>query len=41
MLYAFTLLSMGLIFVISSSEMDDMILLKPNSKDNLEGEILS
>lgn len=41
MLYTFAVLSMGLIFVIGWSEIDDTILLKPNSKDNFEGEILS
>lgn len=38
-MYTLTVLSMGLIFVISWSVMDGMILLKPNFKDNFEGEI--
>lgn len=40
MLYTLTVLSMGLIFVISCSETEGIILLKPNFKNNFEGEIL-
>jgi len=39
MLYVLTVLPVGLIFVISWSVMDGIILFKHNFKDNFEGEI--